>query len=298
MKQSKLFPAEFLNSLAGLHIRAQRVPAGGRHAEHNSRMRGGGVEFTDVRQYVPGDDFRAIDWHIYQRLDKVFLRLFLEDQDLPIYFLLDQSRSMSLDHGDGSSSKTIIARQAVAALSYLTLAQMDRVSIYPFADAPLRPLPKVAGKNAFHRLLAYLEELPAGGGTSFTEAVDRFSHQRLRKGLCVVVSDFFTAKGVEEVLTSLQRVPHRLLLLRPVHAKEAEPPLHGELQVVDCESNESLAVTCDADLRRRYREAYEAFGQQLAGLCKRRAAGLLNLQTDQSPVALLQSLFPQGSMVV
>ena len=159
---AELFDPGFLRSLEALRILARSVPAGGRHAEQRSRARGQGQEFTDVRPYVAGDDFRTVDWHVFLRLDKVFVRLFLQDEDLPIYFLLDQSASMARGPALGNApDRSVIARRAVAALAAVARNHMDRLAVFPFASEPLRPLSRTSGKNGFQRLPAYFAAWPA-----------------------------------------------------------------------------------------------------------------------------------------
>jgi uncharacterized protein (DUF58 family) len=288
-----LFDPEFLGALEHLRMLARRVPAGGRAGEQRSRARGGGVEFTDVRAYVPGDDFRKIDWHLLQRLDKLFLRLYLQDEDLPVYFLLDQSRSMARESKPGRS-RSRTARQAVAALAYVGLNHMDRVYAFPFADSEMQPLPGLAGKAAFHRMLAFLAALPASGGTGLVEALARFAQRRLRRGLCVVVSDFFDPRGLEPVLPVLQQIRHQLLFLRPVQPGEDRPDLRGELQLVDCESGETLPVGVDDGLLDRHQQAYRQFEATLDATATRLGAGIARLRTDLPTVPQLTSLFPHG----
>lgn len=292
-----LFDAAFLRSLDGLRLIAQRVPAGGRHGEQRSRQRGSGVEFTDVRQYVPGDDYRAIDWNLWQRFEKLFLRLFLEDQDLPIHFLLDQSASMGHIEVEGAT-KTRTARQAVAALAYIALNHMDRATIHPFAGKPLRPLPGVGGKRSFQRLLGYLAELPTTGETSLVDAVRHFSHRRTRRGLCVIVSDFFDPRGADDIIAACSLIKHRLLLLRPTHPNEEQPPLDGSLQVVDCESGEELSLTLDEGARERYREAYRQFTAQLENFARSRGAIMMPMYTNEPTVAQLARVFTAGALTV
>ena len=292
-----LFDSTFLRSLDGLRLVAQRVPAGGRHGEQRSRHRGSGVEFTDVRQYVPGDDYRAIDWNLWQRFEKLFLRLFLEDQDLPIHFLLDQSASMG--HIEvGGATKTRTARQAVAALAYIALNHMDRVTIHPFAGKPLRPLPGIGGKRSFQRLLGYLAELPTAGETSLVDAIRHFAHRRTRRGLCVIVSDFFDPRGADDIITACSIIKHRLLLLRPTHPNEEQPPLGGSLQVVDCESGEELSLTLDEGARERYREAYRQFTAQLENFARSRGAIMMPMYTNEPTVAQLARVFTAGALTV
>jgi len=293
---AELFDPAFLRALEGLRILARSVPAGGRHAEQRSRARGQGQEFTDVRPYVPGDDFRTVDWHVFQRLDKVFVRLFLQDEDLPVYFLLDQSASMARGPTLGAGpDRSVIARRAVAALAYVALAHMDRIAVYPFASEPLRPLPGTSGKNAFQRLLAYLAALPAQGTTPLVEALQQFGARRLRRGLCVVVSDGFDARGPEAVQQALRRLPHRVLLLRPVHAGEERPEhLRGELRAVDCESGDHQELAVDDALLDRYAAAYREFADSLAAAALARGGGCLAMRSDQPLVPQLATLFSSG----
>ena len=297
---TELFDPAFLRALEGLHIHARAVPAGGRHAEQRSRARGAGQEFTDVRPYVPGDDFRAVDWHVFQRLDKVFIRLFLEDQDLPVYFLLDQSTSMARGPAVGpGDARSVVARRVVAALAYLTLHQMDRVGVFPFAAQPLRPLPGLSGKNAFQRLLAYLAELPAAGGTGLCDALQQFQARRLRRGLVVLVSDGFDPRGPDAVLAALRLLSHRPLLVRPVHAGEDRPAhLSGEIRAVDCESGESLELGIDGALLDRYQAAYRAFEQTLQEFARSRGGGYRAVRSDQPVVPQVAALFRHGVLQV
>lgn len=297
---TELFDPGFVAALEGLRLLARSVPAGGRHAEQRSRARGGGQEFTDVRPYVAGDDFRTVDWHVFLRLDKVFVRLFLEDQDLPVYFLLDQSASMARGPANGAGpDRSVIARRTVAALAYVALNHMDRIGVHPFADAPLRPLPGMSGKGAFQRLLAWLAALPAQGGTGLCEALRTFSARKLRRGLCVLVSDCFDPRGSAAVLQELQRLPHRPLIVRPVHAGEDRPVhLRGEVRAVDCETSAFLELSVDDALLDRYQTAYRAFEDELATFAQRRGGGYLAVRSGEPLVPQLAQLFQHGVIAV
>lgn len=291
-----LFDPAFVRALEGLRMIARSVPAGGRHAEQRSRARGQGQEFTDVRPYVPGDDFRTVDWHVFQRLDKVFVRLFLQDEDLPVWFLIDQSASMARGPMDiVAADRSKIAKRIVAALAYVALNHMDRIAVFPFASTPLRPLPGTSGKNAFQRLLAYLTALPAGGTTPLVEALNQFAARKLRRGLCVLITDGFDPRGAAAVQAAMARVPHRLLLIRPVHPGEGRPQyLRGELRAIDCENGEHLEVAVDDALLDRYAAAYREFAEALATTAQARGGGYLEVRTDQPVVPQIAALFQNG----
>lgn len=293
---AELFDPGFVRALEGLRVLARSVPAGGRHAEQRSRARGPGQEFTDMRPYVAGDDFRSVDWHVFQRLDKVFVRLFLQDEDLPVYFLLDQSESMARGPMVGSGpTRSVVARRALAALAYVALNHMDRIAVYPFAGEAMRPLPGSSGKHAFQRLLAYLAALPAGGQTPLVEALQQFAARRLRRGLCVLLTDGFDPRGAAAVQQAMALLPHRLLLLRPVQPGEARPvALRGELRAVDCESGDHVELAVDDALLDRYAVAYAEFTAALANTALRRGGGYLELRCEQPVVPQVATLFQHG----
>ncbi|MBK8975580.1 MAG: DUF58 domain-containing protein [Planctomycetes bacterium] len=295
---SELFDAAFLRSLEGLRFVARRVPAGGRIAEQRSRSRGGGVEFTDVRPYVPGDDFRAIDWHLLQRLDRVFLRLFLEEEDLPVHIVLDESASMGQPPAGRRepADKTVTALRVVAALAYVASHRLDRVTIHPFAGEPRRPLPGISGRVAFRRLLAWLGQRPAAGeGTGLVRALKSLATPSARRGLCIVVSDFLDPAGAEAVVHALRTVRHDLLLVRIAHPGEERPALSGEVEIVDSESGESLALHVDDALLSRYAAAHRAFEAALADTARARRGGFLSVRTDRPIVPQLVRLFREGN---
>lgn len=284
----ELFPAEFLAALHTLHIAARRVPAGGRPAEQSSRARGSGIELQDLRPYAAGDEFRAIDWRAWQRLDRLFVRVFHEDRDLPLYFLVDRSTSLA------RAGKNRAALQSVAALAAVALQQMDRVAVYPFAAEPLLALPGTSGKPGLAKLIDYLGRLPLGIGTELVEHLQAFAARPLRRGLCVLVSDLYDARGLTPVLEALGRVRHRVLIVRPIADDEARPNLQGELEVEDCESGATLALSVDDALLDRYEAAYRAFERELQTFAEARGVGMLNLRIAQPVLAQVASLFPRG----
>jgi uncharacterized protein (DUF58 family) len=304
LPNEELFDPDFLASLDALRIWARQVPAAGRHAEQRSKARGAGVEFTDVRPYSPGDDFRAIDWHLYQRLDKFFLRLFLEDEDLPVYFLLDASRSMEHSpRGNAARSRWIAALQSIAALAYVVLEQGDRASVHPFAERPGPELRGTSGARSFRRLLAWLGQLHAahestGSGTQLIQMLERFSHRRTRRGLAVVVSDFLDPAGPEALQRALRKLPHTLLLVRIKNRGEERPQLSGELRLVDCESGSELTVTVDRAMLDRYERAYRDHDQALHDIAASRRGQFVDIFTDQAVPPQLARLFVQGALHV
>jgi len=289
-----LFNDEFARAVHRLRLIARQVPAGGRHADHRSRNLGPGMEFRDFRAYVPGDDLRRVDWNIYRRSGRVFLRLFEEPQDLPVYLLLDISDSMFFE----TPPRADPARQMAAALAAVSLNQFDRTCVYPFGADLVQPLPAVGGKQNLRRVLTYLERLGPAGPTDLARSLRRFGGMKNRGGLAVVISDFFDPRGVEPVVEALRSLRHRLLLVQVMRPSDAAPPLEGEYRLADCESGVGLDVTVTARGIERYRRAYQAFNDRLMVFVARRKAAHMRLNADEPLLQQLGELFVDGVLNV
>ncbi|MDJ0976464.1 MAG: DUF58 domain-containing protein [Planctomycetota bacterium] len=290
----ELFDPAFLDSIKTLRYIARRVPPGGRHAEQRSRDLGSGIEFRDFRPYAAGDDLRSIDWNIYRRLGKVFLRLFEELEDLPLYVLTDISDSMWLEE----PPRIVRALRTALALSAVSLNHHDSVGVFPFgADLSVLARPQ-AGKRRLLQLATRMASLEPAGPTDFTQAVKRLNAYKLRRGLCAVVSDFFDPRGIDAVLTALRRVRHKLVLVQLVRPADREPDLAGDLRLVDCETGEAQDISVTPAVVARYREAYARFQNALMDFASERGHGLVRVDVEQPVVPQLAQLFETGSLVV
>lgn len=288
-----LFSQDFVRAIAPLRIVARQVPAAGRHADHRSRDLGSGMEFRDFRSYVAGDDLRRVDWNIYRRSGRLFLRLFEETEDLPVYILLDSSDSMYFE----APPRADAARQMAAVIAAVSLNQLDRTAIYPFGADLGHPLTGLAGQRGVQRMLAYLEQLGPAGPTDLSRSLRRFGAMRLRAGLAVVISDFFDPHGVDAVLRAMSLLRHRLLMVQVVRATDASPALQGELRLVDCESASGVDVTITAGTRERYVQAYQRFSEALLRFAAGRRAACVRLDADTPVLRQLGDLFVDGVFV-
>jgi len=291
-----LFDGDFLEQVQRLRLVARRVAPRGRHAEQAAKDRGAGLEFQDYRPYVPGDDLRAIDWTVYRRLGRVFLRLFEELEDLPVYLLPDISASMWLE----DPPRVRAGLQSALALAAVALGQHDAVGVFPFAnDLTILSRPK-AGKSRIFTLAQQLQSLEPGGQTDLVTSMKRFQAMGLREGLAVVVSDFFDPGGVEAVAKALRGIRHRLLLVQLVRPSDRNPEqsLQGDLQLTDCESGAVENVSLTPHVLERYRASYDRFAQGLADFASSRQAGLLALDTEGPVIDQIATLFEQGRYVV
>ncbi len=291
--RTRLFDERFLKTLEHLHMVARKVFAGNLRAERRTRKVGSGIEFADHRTYARGDDFRYIDWNLYGRLDRLLLRLFEEEEDLHIYILVDVSDSMAI----GTPPKLHYAMQVGAALSYVGLANLDRVSIIPFSDRLIDRLPPSRGKNRIFRVFEFLRTVPLGGQTELAECMKQFVAQNKRRGLAVVISDFYDPDGFEQGINTLRYNKFEPFVLQVYDQKEANPSLHGDLTLVDCETGDSREVTVSRSLLEAYKREHEKYCAELEQFCTARAMPFFRTTTAVPFDELVLRIFRAGGFL-
>jgi len=292
--RSELFDEKFLKTLEHLHMVSRRVFAGNIRAERRTRKVGSGIEFADHRTYARGDDFRYIDWNLYGRLDKLLLRLFEEEEDLYIYILVDVSDSMSI----GSPlPKLHYAMQVGAALTYVGLANLDRVAIIPFGDKIMDRLPPSRGKNRIHRVFQFLRDCEIGGKTEIAECMKDFVAMNKRRGLAVVISDFYDPKGFEQGINTLRYNKFEPFVLQVYDKREADPQLHGDLALVDCETGDIREVTISKSLLEAYQREHERYCKELEAYCTRYAMAFFRTHTSIPFDDLVLQIFRSGGFL-
>ena len=269
------FDADFLRTLDQLRFASTHAFAGSGRGDRRGRHRGQGVEFADYRAYAQGDDFRHIDWKAYKRLNRLLLRLFDEDQDLRIYLFLDASQSMAV-HG-----KFDYAVRIAAALCYIGLAHLDRVSLWPFAE---RLGPGTSTGNALPsigRVLDLLENFTADGRTDLWQSLNEFTSRPARPGLAVVISDFLDPAGCERPLALLAARGYDVVAVHVVAAADrADADELTEMDLVDAETGEQRRVDVTPGLRAAYVRAWTAFDAGLVAGCARSRATYLRASVD------------------
>jgi len=294
LTKEQIFDPKFLASLSHLRVVAKRVARNGRYAEQRSRDLGHGTDFRDFRPYAAGDDFRSIDWNIYQRLGRVFLRLYEELEDLPLYLMPDISRSLFLE----SPPRAIAGLRTTLALASISLNHHDSTGLFPFSnDCQILARPE-SGRGKVMIFADRLAQLEPGNETDIRASVKRFNSFGLREGLLVIVSDFFDPAGTEAVLEALKQVRHKLLLVQLHRRSDAEPDLRGDVRLIDCESREAEDVSVTPALIKRYRQVYEQFQNTLTEFARKRGAGLLRIDTEDDIVPQLAQVFESGRYVV
>lgn len=273
MPAPPLFDATFLRKLEMLALVSRKIFAGKTRGERRSSRRGGSVEFADYRQYAPGDDFRAIDWNAYARLEHLFLKLFVEEEDLAVHVLLDASKSM--DFGE-PATKLALGKKLAAAIAYCALAGYDRASVTVFGGAAgLDGTPLLRGKGRIFRIFQVLAEADARGGAgSFNAAVRAFVERKPKPGLVVVVSDLLDPQGTEEGLKRLRYGPFEPRVLHVLAPEELDPRLGGDHRLLDSEGAAGpIDVSLDARTLRVYRQRLAAFLEGTEAFCRAHGIG-------------------------
>jgi len=288
-----LFDEDFLRKLEYLHIVSRKVFTGKLRGERRSRKAGAGIEFADHRDYAPGDDFRYIDWNIYGRMGKLLVRLFEEEEDLTVTLLVDASESMTM----GRPAKFDYARRVVAALAYVALANLDRVNIVPFAEA-LRPqLSPKRGKAQLFRVLEFLRAIRPGGETDMESSFRTFVHQTKRRGLAVVVSDFFDPHGYERGLKLLCHHRFETFAVQVSDPAEARPRVKGDLQLLDMETREERIATVSPEVLEAYEREFKEYCEELESFCTSIRAGFVRTLTSTPFEDLVLKVFREGKFL-
>ena len=246
--RASLFDSAFLAKLEQLHLLARRIFRGDRRAERRSRQTGASLEFSDYREYTPGDEPRSIDWNAYGRLERLFVKLHEQEQDLPVTFLVDCSASMRWlpEEKADALSKFDHARRLCAALAYIALANLDRVDIHFFAASSVGELGVARGKAQFHSVLKFLGAPPdADGPTRLRNAVQSLTQHARRRGLVFVLSDFFDPHGCEEPLAMLRHSQFDVHALQILAPEELAPAITGDLNLHEIETAFAMDITAN-----------------------------------------------------
>jgi uncharacterized protein (DUF58 family) len=277
-KAPPLLDPEFLHKLEQLELVSRKIFVGRMKGERKSKRRGSSVEFADHRNYAVGDDLRHIDWNVYGRLDKLFLKLFHEEEDLHVYTLIDTS--LSMDFGD--PTKLHYAKQVAAALAFIGLVNHDRVVLETFSTGLDGTLPSVRGRSQMWRVVQYLDQLQASGASNLTAAAKAFAIKHAGKGIVVVVSDFLDKRGYQDALRYLVARNMDIYVIHVLSREEVDPELVGDLRLVDAEDEDVAEITVSAPLLKRYKDNLNAFVGGLKDWCTKRGIAYI-FTTNQNP---------------
>lgn len=297
----ELLPSELIARLDPLDLSSRKVFFGKLKGERRSKKRGQSVEFADHRPYVSGDDIRHIDWNIFGRLDRLFLKLFLEEEDLSLHVVIDASASSDC----GEPGKFLFMQKAAMAMGYVGLTNLNRVAATAMGGlvgAPeaeeeewrpvnvLHAIRDLRGRRRVHDLARWMVSLHAGGGFSFREAAERIALTRRGRGVMLVFSDFFFKEGYETGLKLLKGHGYDVFCIQVLSPQEVDPAgpngLLGDLRLKDVEDGDLAEVTISAPLLKRYKANLSAYCEGLRAFCAQRDMQLITVRSD-TPVETL-----------
>lgn len=273
---TELLSPQLLARLERLELATRKMFRGRMKGERRSRRKGQSVEFADFRRYVHGDDLRMIDWNLYARLDQLFLKLFLEEEDLHFHALIDASASMDF----GEPSKLHVAKQLAAALGYVGLCRADRVRIATLGRRGYGA-PALRGRASLWRMLDYLGNVDATENVTLAEGVRDFLARNTGSGVVILLTDLMDKAGYETALRMLMGRRMDIYVIHLLSPAELDPDLAGDLRLVDCEDHDVAEVTVNRMLLDRYRKTLNAYTQRARQFCSQRSITYLLTRTDQ-----------------
>ncbi len=301
---SDFFDSTFLRKLENLSILSRKVFAGRLRGEQRSKRYGSSVEFADFRPYSQGDDFRRIDWNAYARFGNLFLKLFVEEEDLFVYLLVDSSASMGFGE---PTTKFALARRIAAALAYVALSNLDRVALASMAqhpaeedasrvpnaetpgesersDSPSRSeadhMGFVRGKGSIFGIFDFLRHLEPSGQTDLSHSIRDFLLRHRHKGVAIVISDFLSPGGYEDGLKALASAGFQPMTIQVLAREEFEPDVSGDYRLIDSETGRPVDISTTRRMIETYRRRARRFVTEFDHFCKARNIPTLRTSSD------------------
>jgi uncharacterized protein (DUF58 family) len=276
---TELFDPGFLDRLRAMFFRLRKRRQLRKHGAQNTPSAGFTREFKDHRNYAPGDDYRAIDWQLVARLDRIYIRVFEEIQEFHVHVLIDCSKSMT----EPFPEKRITALRLGVALAYLGLTNQHRVSVLTFGQDVRQLMPPMKGEGHIHELLKTMGNIEFTSQTDLSGCFKQFRPRRDRKGIIFLISDLF-GRDPDESIDALRlslRWPAETHVIHVMNPAEADPPLKGEYRLVDVETEEVRRMWLTQRDIDAYRERFEAFCQSLQDTCGKYQVDYIRWMTDQ-----------------
>lgn len=283
MEISNTLTKEFLSRLNALSLRLNEKLQGGLSGSRRSSARGSSIEFSDFKPYVLGDSIRHIDWNSYARLDKLFIKLYMEEKQANINIIIDCSKSMSFEN------KAYYSQLLAAVLAYLAINNTDKVNLYALSSENCVKLENASTKARFNEIVSTLEALEYDGECDFSELREIRS---LKKGLTILISDCLTEpEKTENTLRLLQFAKQETILVQVLSKNELSPELSGDISLIDSETEEKINLRIDetTSIIEDYKSALQAFNAELIGLCKKHHVGFISLSTESEIMQAIKS---------
>lgn len=274
--KSLLDPA-LIARLDQLELATNRVFRGRQRGERRSKRKGVSIEFADYRDYSRGDDTRHLDWNIFGRLERLFIKLYQEEEDLAFYLILDTSKSM--DFGT-PMTKFDYARRLAAALGYIALGNQDKVGVTVFDERAQTGFRPARGKGQLPKFLSHLAGLEPGSGTALVQSCRDFILQNRQSGVVVLITDFLDPAGHEAALKHFLQRNYEVYCVHVLSPEERKPEMGGHLELIDSESGEKQEVTVSGALLDQYLRTLEAYCNGIKTWCTAHGMVYLPVTTD------------------
>ncbi|HYK85008.1 MAG TPA: DUF58 domain-containing protein [Ktedonobacteraceae bacterium] len=289
------FPLEasVLQRLDSLALLTRRPMATGRPGRRRSPLAGSSMEFADYRRYAPGDDFRRIDWRAYARLERLFLRVFEAEENLPVTVLLDCSDSMH----HGQPAKMALATQLAAALSYVALKCEDSVIVGALTDRLAAHRRAGSGKHAIWSVGEFLNRLPRSGTTDLNRALYDLGRVIHGPGLTIIISDFLAPGGYQTGIRAVRQLRQEVAMLHILSPDELEPDIQGDWRLQDSEGSGAIDVSISPNVLAAYRQRLSAFTQELAAFAHSYAMTYTLIPSDTAILDVVQRILRQVELV-
>lgn len=285
--------ASVLQRLDSLALLTRRPMATGRPGRRRSPLAGSSMEFADYRRYAPGDDFRRIDWRAYARLERLFLRVFEAEENIPVTILVDCSDSMF----HGTPTKADLAVQLAAALAYVALKCEDSVIIGALTDRLVAHRRAGSGKHAIWTVGEFLNRLPRSGATDLNRALYDIGRIVTGPGLTIIISDFLAPGGYQTGVRAVRQLRQEVALLQILSPDEIDPQFQGDWQLRDSEANRSIEVSISASVLQAYRDRLSRFTEEMAAFAHSHAASYTLISSDTSIIDVVQRILRQIELV-
>ncbi len=292
-KLTDLLDPEFMARLDSLDVVSRKILRGKLHGERRSKRRGQSVEFADHRRYVVGDDLRFVDWNIYGRLNQLFLKLFLEEQDLTVHILFDTSASMSF----GDPPKDNYIKKLVAALGYVALVNNNRLTLSSFADGLTGQLRNMRGRKYLAHMAEFLMSAESEGYSDFDAACRQLTADRTGSGIVLVLSDYLFKEGYQQGFRRLISREYDLYAIQVLCRQETSPDLAGDLKLIDIEDADSSEITISNALLKYYKRNLASYCNELKEFCTHRGATYVLANSVDSVESLVLNYFRRVRLI-
>ncbi|MGH7265126.1 MAG: DUF58 domain-containing protein [Candidatus Rokuibacteriota bacterium] len=278
-RANRLFSNAFLLQLERLAFVSRRTHVGRVKGERKSPRRGSSVEFADYRPYEIGDDLRYVDWNAFARLNRLYLKVFMDEEDLCVHLVMDGSASM--DFGDdGGPTKFRYGVRLAAALAFVGFSNLERVGVAVFRDRVSEGWLPTRGRNQFLPVEDFLTGLVPAGPTRFNDSLRQYAMRAKDAGLAVVISDFLDPAGFEDGLRALMERRFDVHVIHVLARDELRPSFGGDLELVDAETGEVREVSIDGEALRGYQARLQGYLDGVEGFCRSNEINYVRVTTD------------------